>query len=62
MNTSQKFGIQVATVGGILGGLIIALAVTKTSTQARNLGIVLGTIGAIAGYNLAKKQQSNNQA
>jgi hypothetical protein len=55
MNTAQKFTLQVATVGGLLGGLVIALAITKTSTQAKNYGMVLGTIGAIAGYSLAKK-------
>jgi hypothetical protein len=30
MNTAQKFTLQVATVGGLLGGLVIALAITKT--------------------------------
>jgi hypothetical protein len=55
MNSAQKFTLQVATVGGLLGGLVLALAITKTSTQARNYAMVLGTIGAVAGYNLAKK-------
>lgn len=60
MNSSQKFTLQVATVGGLLGGLVIALAVTKTSAQARNYAMVLGTIGAITGYNLAKKSTKTN--
>ena len=55
MNSAQKFALQVSTVGGLLGGLVIALAVTKTSTQARNYAMVLGTVGAIAGYSFANK-------
>jgi presenilin-like A22 family membrane protease len=55
MNTSQKFAVQIATVGGLLGGMIIALAVTKDFNKAKTYGLVLGTVGAIAGYSFAKK-------
>jgi len=55
MNSSQNFALQIATVGGLLGGMVIALAITKDYSKAKTYGLVLGTVGAIAGYSLAKK-------
>lgn len=61
MNTSQKSAVQVATVGGLLGGMVIALAITKDFKKAKTYGLVLGTVGAIVGYGLAKKGTENMQ-
>jgi|LakMenEpi03Aug12_release.lakeMendotaPanAssembly.Ray.scaffolds.fasta_scaffold2857998_2 hypothetical protein len=61
MNTSQKFVVQIATVGGLLGGMVIALAITKDYQKAKTYGLVLGTLGAVVGYGFAKKSTENLQ-
>lgn len=61
MNTSQKFIIQTATVGGLLGGMVIALLISKDYQKAKTYGIVLGTLGAVVGYEFAKKTTENVQ-
>jgi hypothetical protein len=61
MNSAQKFTTQIATVGGLLAGMVVALAVTKDYKKAYTYGVFLGIGGAIVGYNLAKKSTEQTQ-